>query len=138
MAHFAELNKNNVVIRVLVVHNNEITVDGVEDEQLGIDFLNDLYPESGTWIQTSFNGSIRGRFAGEGGVYLPDRDIFQVEEQPHPSWSLNDEGYWVHPESAGDPPNGYVWDEESLSWVKPDSPHPSWIWVDDDLSLIHI
>jgi|TARA_R100000742_G_C4233260_1_gene54396 hypothetical protein len=132
MAHFAELDENNVVVRVLVIDNNEMTVDGVENEQLGIDFLNDLFPDSGTWIQTSYNGNIRGRFAGEGTVYLPDRDLFQIEEKPYPSWSLNDEGYWVHPDSAGDPPDGFLWDEDSLSWVKPESPYPSWVWNEGD------
>ena len=132
MAHFAELDENNVVLRVLVIDNNEMTVDGVENEQLGIDFLNDHYPESGTWIQTSYNGKIRGQFAGAGAIYLPDRDLFQYGEKPYPSWTLDDDGIWRPPESANEWLAGYNWDENSLSFVKPDKPHPSWTWIDDE------
>jgi hypothetical protein len=116
---------------VLVVSNDIATIDGVEDEQRGIDFLNDLLPDSGTWVQTSYNTNFRGRFAGAGSTYLPDRDLFFSQAAPFPSWTVDDQGLWVHPESAGDLPLGYDWDEDTLSWVQPDSPFPSWVdWHD--------
>lgn len=75
MAHFAELDDKNVVTRVIVVHNNEL-LDGeeTESEQLGIDFCVAHY--GGRWVQTSYNNSFRGRFAGIGMTYDEDADEF--------------------------------------------------------------
>jgi hypothetical protein len=74
MAHFAELDGNNKVLRVIVVHNDVITLDGVENEQLGKDFCNTLF--GGTWIQTSYNNNFRGKYAGKGDFYDPELDVF--------------------------------------------------------------
>lgn len=75
MAHFAELDENNVVKQVIVVHNNELIDDnGTESEQKGIDFCFNLL--GGTWIQTSFNATIRGKYAGIGDIYDPINDVF--------------------------------------------------------------
>ena len=78
MAHFAEVDESNTVLRVLVVDNDVTTIDGVEVEQRGIDFLEDLLPGSGTWIQTSYHHKIRGRYAGSGMTYDPVLDEFVV------------------------------------------------------------
>jgi hypothetical protein len=67
MAHFAELDENNAVIRVLAISND------VEDN--AIEFLNGL-GLSGNWIQTSYNGNIRKNFAGIGMTYDANRDVF--------------------------------------------------------------
>jgi hypothetical protein len=75
MAHFAELDKNNVVLRVIVVHNNElIDADGVEQEALGQVFCTSLL--GGNWKQTSYNGTIRKNYAGAGFIYDPVLDEF--------------------------------------------------------------
>ena len=74
MAHFAELNENNIVMRVIVVHNDELLVDGVESEQKGINFCVAHY--GGTWIKTSYNNNFRGTFAGVGFTYDPVNDVF--------------------------------------------------------------
>ena len=58
MAHFAKLDENNIVIEVHVVNNNVLLEDGVEVPQKGIDFLNELFKETSTWVQTSYNGNI--------------------------------------------------------------------------------
>jgi len=131
MAHFAELDDSNVVVRVIVVNNDVMTTDGVEVEQLGIDFLNDLLPDSGTWVQTSYNAGHRHKYAGMGDIYLPDRDIFvpPVDSTPYPSWILNEYNDWEPPVVRVD---GYDWDEDTLAWVKPDSPYPSWTWTDNE------
>jgi hypothetical protein len=68
MAHFAEIDSNNKVLRVLVVPN--------EQEERGQDYLAIDCNLGGTWIQTSFNGSIRGRFTTEGETYDPVNDVF--------------------------------------------------------------
>ena len=76
MAHFAELDENNIVQRVIVVHNNELLIDGVEVEQEGIDFCVAHY--GGRWIQTSYNATFRGIYAGAGCIYDPALDVFVV------------------------------------------------------------
>ena len=91
MAHYAELDTNNIVQRVLVVSNDVTHVDGVEDEALGATFLADLLPGSGRWVQTSYNGNIRGRYAGIGYTYDRVRDEFVP-----PDWRLID-GVWTAP-----------------------------------------
>jgi hypothetical protein len=67
MAHFAELNENNVVKQVIVVNNNELLVDGNESETKGIEFCQSLF--SGNWVQTSYNGTMRGKFASIGDTW---------------------------------------------------------------------
>jgi hypothetical protein len=74
MAHFAELDDNNIVLRVIVVNNNELLVDGVESEQKGISFCTELF--GGNWVQTSYNNNFRGKYAGVGDKYDKDLDVF--------------------------------------------------------------
>jgi hypothetical protein len=73
MAHFACL-EDNTVTQVIVVHNNELLVDGVESEAKGIEFCQSLF--EGEWIQTSYNGTIRKNFAGIGFTYDSTLDAF--------------------------------------------------------------
>jgi hypothetical protein len=89
MAHFAELDPNNVVLRVLVVSNEDITDEnGQEQEQLGIAFLQGLFGADTRWIQTSYNATIRGVYAGIGYVYDAEADQFvpppAPESEPEP------------------------------------------------------
>jgi hypothetical protein len=93
MAHFARLDENNIVTAVHVVHNNELSVDTevvVEDgfvkeklvlsEKKGIQFLQGLYGEDTRWVQTSYNGSFRGKYAGIGDTY--ENGVFVAPEVP--------------------------------------------------------
>lgn len=91
MAHYAEVDGTGIVQRVLVVSNEVTHVDGVEDETLGAAFLSDLLPGSGTWVRTSYSGSIRGRYAGIDYTYDRERDEFVP-----PGWTLVD-GVWTAP-----------------------------------------
>jgi len=111
MAHFAEIS-DGIVTRVLVVHNNELLVDGVEVEQKGIDFLVNLV--GGTWVQTSYNNRIRKQYAGIGFTYDADADEF-VAPQPFPSWALDSNNDWQAPTPK--PEGSFIWDEETLAWV---------------------
>ena len=117
MAHFAELNENNIVTRVIVVHNNEITVDGQELEFKGIDFCEGLFGHR-NWVQTSYNGNMRYNFAGQGYTYDEVNDAFYAP-QPFASWSLNEDYVWEapvpYPEDAS-PEKIYEWDEDNLTW----------------------
>lgn len=75
MAHFAQLNENNMVTNVIVVDNDKLLIDGIESEQTGKDFIASVGLE-GNWVQTSYNRKFRGAFAGIGSFYLPEEDIF--------------------------------------------------------------
>jgi len=89
MAHFAELNENNEVLRVIVVDNNDTSnSDGEEIEQIGISFLKGLFGNDTNWKQTSYNGNIRVRYAGRGDVYDETLNAF-VPPKPYNSWTLN-------------------------------------------------
>ena len=114
MAHFARL-EDNTVTEVIVVHNNELLVDGVESEAKGIEFCQSLF--GGEWIQTSYNGNIRKNFAGIGMTYDEVRDAF-IFPKPFPSWTLNEETLeWEPPISR--PTSGFwEWEEETQEWVE--------------------
>ena len=111
MAHFAKLNSENVVVQVVVLHNND-----APNEATGIAFLNSLFGDA-TWVQTSYNGNIRKNYAGLGYAYDSQRDAF-IPPQPFPSWTLVEETcLWSAPTSM--PVDGmYTWDESTLSWVE--------------------
>lgn len=115
MAHFAELDQNNVVTQVVVVHNNELLDDGVESEAKGIAFLASLYGHS-RWKQTSYNATIRKNYAGIGFAYDAERDAF-IPPQPFPSWTLGDDCLWHAPVPMPTEGGPYRWDEDAGAWV---------------------
>ena len=140
MAHFAKLGVNGKVIAVVVVSNSDtINASGVEDENVGIQFL-----ERSTgwplWKKTSYNtkagkyynqdGSegdqtkaYRGNYAGIGFIYDEDNDIF-ISKQPFASWTLNvSTASWEAPVAMPNTEtNGikdfYNWNEATQSWDK--------------------
>lgn len=114
MAHFAEIS-DGVVTKVLVVNNSELLVDGVEVEQKGIDFLNNLL--GGTWVQTSYNHNIRKQYAGIGFTYDADADVF-VAPQPFASWSLDENYDWQAPIAYPADGKDYSWDEANQGWFE--------------------
>lgn len=120
MAHFAQLDENNVVLQVIVI-NNDVIVDenGIEREQLGIDFCKSLYGEDTKWIQTSYNGKIRFRYASIGYTYNDILNAFVVP-QPYPSWLFDEETADWYPPVPYPITNGgsfgYYWDEPTISW----------------------
>ena len=83
MAHFAKINSDNIVEQVIVV-NNEVLHDdkGVEQESIGIEFCQSLFGDDTNWVQTSYNGNFRGRYAGAGMTYDPIKDEFIAPEAP--------------------------------------------------------
>jgi hypothetical protein len=117
MAHFAEINDNNIVTKVIVVHNNELLLGDTESEQKGIDFCESLFGHR-NWVQTSYNGNIRYNFAGIGYTWDSENDAFYAP-QPFPSWSLDENFIWQspvpYPEDAT-PEKIYEWDEDNLAW----------------------
>jgi hypothetical protein len=111
MAHFVRI-ENNIVVNGIVVHNNELLVDGVENESKGREFCHNLL--GGEWIQTSYNNKIRKQYAGIGFTYDAVKDQF-VAPQPFASWSLDANNDWQAPTTR--PEGAFYWDEESLSWL---------------------
>ena len=134
MAHFAEIDDTGVVVRVVVVSNEELA-DGRfasgESEQKGIDFLKELIPDSKTWVQTSYNKNFRGVFASVNCIYDEDLDKFK-HPQPYPSWIWNNTNNdWEAPVDPEKLKAGQVWNEEKGDWEipeKPDEVFPSWDW----------
>ena len=95
MAHFAQLDENNVVTQVIVINNNElltqkvatsddgyISVSTVESEKKGIEFCQSLYGANTKWVQTSYNGNFRGKYAGIGDTYDGSAFVAPVVETP--------------------------------------------------------
>lgn len=117
MAHFAKLDENNIVLAVHVVNNDVITVDGVESEQAGIDFLTDLHGYT-LWKQTSYNGSMRKNYAGVGFIYDESRDAF-IAPQPYGSWTLNETTcQWEPPVVYPSDGKFYGWFEPNQQWIE--------------------
>ena len=125
MAHFAELNQNNEVLRVIVVANEDTSdQNGVEDETIGIAFCKKLFGSNTNWRQTSYNGNFRKRYAGIGYTYNEQLDAF-IPPKAFPSWVLNETtAEWEAPipvpeltQEEIDSRSFYRWDEDSQSWI---------------------
>jgi len=115
MAHFAEIDENNIVQQVIVVHNNELEDEGGNEvEQNGIDFCETLFGHP-NWVQCSYNNNIRKQFAGTGFTYDSDNDVF-IAPQPYDSWSLDENFDWQAPVEKPNDDNTYTWDEENQEW----------------------
>jgi len=122
MAHFAQLDENNVVTQVIVVGNDDITdANGNEVEEIGVAFCKKLLGADTNWKQTSYNSNMRVRYAGIGYSYNAELDAF-VAPQPYASWTL-DSGTadWVSPLGAApaltdaevEARSYYRWDEDA-------------------------
>ena len=127
MAHWAEIDENNIVVRVVVTSND------LPNE--GYDWLANTL--GGTWLKTSYNTvdgvymtpnseprmpdedqskAFRGNYAGKDFTYNADLDAF-IPPQPFPSWILNESTFnWDAPSEK--PADNYIWDEDSLSWIE--------------------
>jgi len=128
MAHFAQINENNIVVQVIVVDTKDTsTADGVEKESIGEAFCERLL--GGTWKKTSYNTlankhtgggtPLRGNYAGIGYVYDPTNDVF-YPPQPFPSWSISAATNWVWEAPTPMPADGkpYAWDENTKTWLE--------------------
>ena len=120
MAHFAEINEENIVTQIVVVHNNELLNGAEESEEKGINFCESIFGHR-NWVQTSYNSNIRYNFAGVGFTWDPYNNAF-YPPQPFPSWSLNENYKWTAPvpypvcDDCED--NFHIWNEENQEWDK--------------------
>lgn len=117
MAHFAELDLDNVVKRVIVVSNDVLKdSQGEEKENLGILYCQQLL--GGIWKQTSYNSSFRKNYAGVGFLYDASRDAF-IAPKPYPSWVLIETTcQWESPVPYPSDGRQYRWDEATISWIE--------------------
>ena len=126
MAHFCELDENNVVTQVIVVSNEDTSdSNGVEVEEIGVAFCKKLLGADTRWKQTSYNNNFRVRYAGIGYSFSEELNAF-IPPRPFDSWELNEEtADWESP--VGPAPelteveiearSFYRWDVEYLEWV---------------------
>ena len=125
MAHFAELNSSNVVLRVIVVSNEDVDANGGDESTGAENFVPTIVPHSENgvaWKQTSYNDNFRKQYAGIGYSYDASKDKF-IEAQPYPSWSLDSNDDWQAPvtrptvEEINSEPAIIVWDEDNQKWL---------------------
>ena len=114
MAHFAQINSDNVVTQVIVVSNNDCGGgDYPESDAVGAAFCTNLL--GGTWKQTSYNNNFRKRYAGIGYTFNAEIDAF-VAPKPYPSWTLNAEtADWEAPVARPTEGN-WTWNESTQQW----------------------
>jgi len=130
MAHFAELDLNNKVLRVIVIDNNDVNAAG-GDLSVGAEQVpNKILRINSIWKQTSYNNNFRKQFAAENYTYDAVKDIF-LTQKPFPSWILNSNNDWTSPSPEptikgyyiGEELVSYVniyWEEENLRWLAQD------------------
>jgi hypothetical protein len=102
MSHFAEINSDGVVQRVIVAEQNFINSGAVGD--------------SFNWVQTSYNNNFRKQYAGVGYTYDKAKDKF-IAPKPYPSWALDSNDDWQPPTAMPDDGKMYTWDEDNTKWV---------------------
>jgi hypothetical protein len=107
MAHYAKVDENNIV--QAVIKFDDSVEPGVPQAPV---------PDGWKWVQTSYNASIRKKFAGIGDTHDENADVF-IPSKPYASWVLNEETWlWESPveRPTYDPENLVVWNESNQSW----------------------
>jgi hypothetical protein len=135
MGNFVKLNNDNFVIQGVSLINELFTINNIEIEQIGVDFLNKIYQTNHVWKKTSYNtlGGIhyqadtntpsqdqskafRKNYAGIGYYYDSIRDAF-IAPKPFPSWTLNEQScLWQSPIPYPNDGKMYTWNEETGNW----------------------
>ena len=103
MSHFAKINNSNIVENIIVAEKDFINSGSVGDEFL--------------WVQTSYNGNFRGKFAGLGDTWDKVNEVF-ISPQPYPSWTLGADFTWNAPTAYPDDGKIYSWNESTTAWVE--------------------
>ncbi len=118
MAHFAEIDDDNIVQRVVVISNEDLLdASGNESEEIGIAVCKNIFGQDTRWKQTSYNNNFRRKYAGIGDKYEVSADLFYSPEPPFPSWTLDAGFDWQPPVSMPSDGQQYMWDEETLTWI---------------------
>ena len=118
MAHFAELNSSNEVLRVIVVSNTDVDANGGDLHADAETFVTTIVPY-GTggvaWKQCSYNNTFRKQYAGIGYTYNSSKNKF-ISDKPYPSWSLDSSDDWQAPVNKPDDGKLYYWNETDTQW----------------------
>jgi len=130
MAHFAELDNNNKVLRVVVVGNDCVSSDEHVD---GETWCQNFF-KGGIWKQTSYNHNFRKQYAGIGFTFDPVKNKF-ISPKPHASWSLDGNDDWKAPVTYPTDTEGKLirWDEDNQRWTAIDEDYNSHNW---DVSVL--
>ena len=118
MAHFAELNSSNEVLRVIVVSNDDVDANGGDQHANAETFVTTIVPHSTggvAWKQCSYNNNFRKQYAGKGYTYNSSKDIF-IADKPYPSWALDSNDDWQAPTDKPDDGKLYYWNETDREW----------------------
>jgi hypothetical protein len=125
MAHFAELDSNNVVLRVIVIDNTDVNTNGGELSAGAETFVETIVPfgiGGVAWKQTSYNDNFRKQYAKTGTIFDNSKNKF-ISPKPHTSWTLDGNDDWQAPVTY---PNDLEensllvfadWDEDNLRWL---------------------
>ena len=145
MAHYAELDKNNIVLRVLTACNQDIATHGGELSEEAANYFGTYTPfsENGVkWVQTSYNHNFRKQYAGIGYSFDSIKNKF-IEPQPFASWSLDANDDWQAPvayptvTTYGDNVKYFIsWDEAGQRWIGKDIQDNEFAWVPNASSWI--
>jgi len=145
MAHFAEIDINNKVLRVITACNQDIANNGGDQsEQAALHFqsLNKFSENGVKWVQTSYNNNFRKQYAGKDYTYDPNKDKF-IRPQPFTSWSLDANDDWQAPvayptvTTYGDNRKYFInWDETNLRWLGLDFDRNEFAWIPSSSSWI--
>lgn len=115
MAHFAEIDENNIVLRVIVVNNSDCGGGNFpESEPLGQEYISSIGLD-GNWLQTSYNHNFRKQYACIEFKYDEQGDVF-IKPQPYPSWNLNQNYDWEPPIPMPETDGLWEWNEEQQQW----------------------
>ena len=118
MAHFAELNSSNEVLRVIVVSNDDVNANGGDQHADAETFVTTIVPHSTggvAWKQCSYNNNFRKQYVGKGATYNASKDIF-IAAKPYPSWTLNSSSDWEAPVNKPNDGKRYNWNETDRQW----------------------
>lgn len=165
MAHFAQLDENNVVLQVIVISNDDVLDEnGNESEEIGIQFCKNLLGQDTKWTQTSYNSNFKHKYAGigdyydevhqvfipsgyhydeeynrvvpDGTSYNPEYDEF-IPPQPYPSWWYDSERkMWRAPFIKPMTTHQYEWDEDICDWKLVEGSEGTRLWVLDLIDKI--
>lgn len=145
MAHFAELDLNNVVLRVVVACNQDIANNGGEQSEQAAEHFKTVCPlsEKGVkWVQTSYNNNFRKQFGRVGYSYDLIKDKF-ITPQPYPSWSLDSNDDWQAPVAyptvttyGNNISYDVFWDELNLRWIGKDDQNNEFLWISSSSSWV--
>lgn len=120
MAHFAELDSNNKVLRIVVGCDTDVTENGGTQSEQAATHFETVVPLSLNgvkWVETSYDGSFRRQYASIDGYYDSDQDVF-IDQKPYPSWTLNSNKIWEAPvPRPAEHSSLSTWDEDNQTWV---------------------